>query len=343
MPSHHHETSSSPTASPRNAFTALMAPKRKLDSEPEPDPQQNHHHDHDHDHPAFKRRLALGIYLSRPASSFPPHTIIFQTPDFVAIHDRYPKSTIHTLLLPRSPAHNLLHPFEAFRDEVFLGRVQRQVERLRGLVARELQRRLGRYSELEGRRQAVLDGEVEAEAEAEAEAETKTEKGVEEEAEGEAGVEAAAEAEKGVEAEHQDQDAPSAPSASTAPNNKPPKNHKKNHPSPPSLPPGRDWQAEVITGVHAVPSMTHLHIHVLSRDMHSPAMKHRKHYNSFTTGFLVDVMDFPLREDMQTELHSRSGLLDSELRCWRCGRGFGNRFKMLKEHLEEEFLSWRSL
>ncbi|KAG9836543.1 HIT-like protein, partial [Aureobasidium melanogenum] len=34
------------------------------------------------------------------------------------------------------------------------------------------------------------------------------------------------------------------------------------------LPEGRDWMKEIITGVHAVPSMNHLHVHVMSRDMH---------------------------------------------------------------------------
>ncbi|KAH0346042.1 HIT-like protein, partial [Aureobasidium melanogenum] len=33
------------------------------------------------------------------------------------------------------------------------------------------------------------------------------------------------------------------------------------------LPEGRDWMKEIITGVHAVPSMNHLHVHVMSRDM----------------------------------------------------------------------------
>ena len=61
-----------------------------------------------------------------------------------------------------------------------------------------------------------------------------------------------------------------------------------------TLPAGRDWAAELRVGIHAHPSMNHLHVHVLSRDMHSPCLKHRKHYNSFNTPFLIDVADFPL-------------------------------------------------
>ncbi|KAG6027624.1 hypothetical protein E4U40_001451 [Claviceps sp. LM458 group G5] len=261
-----------------------MTPKPK----PQPDPSPKHHHPHGE---LPRSRLGLGVYLSHPPSSFPPNTIIFENANFVAIHDKFPKSTIHTLLLPRSPAHNLLHPFEAFQDEQFLQQVQQQVAYLKTLVAKELQRRLGRYSRAERARQAVLDGgEVDAE-----------------------------------EVEETEEDA-----------------REGSVLEPGVLPPGRDWEAEVISGVHAVPSMSHLHIHVLSRDMHSESMKHRKHYNSFNTPFLVDVMDWGARRGGGPE----TGLgteLSSELRCWRCGKGFGNGFKKLKEHLEEEFLSWRSL
>ncbi|KAG6142259.1 hypothetical protein E4U38_005755 [Claviceps purpurea] len=268
-----------------------MAPKPK----PQPDPSPKHHHSHG-GHP--RSRLGLGVYLSHPPSSFPPNTIIFQNADFVAIHDKFPKSTIHTLLLPRSPAHNLLHPFEAFQDEQFLRQVQQQVAYLKTLVAKELQRRLGRYSSAERARQAVLDGE--GEGGGEEDAEEKVEEVEEDACEGRRVLE------------------------------------------PGALPPGRDWEAEVISGVHAVPSMSHLHIHVLSRDMHSESMKHRKHYNSFNTPFLVDVMDWGAQGGGGPEAGSGREL-SSELRCWRCGRGFGNGFKKLKEHLEEEFLSWRSL
>lgn len=236
-----------------------MAPKPKP---PQP-PKMSHPN-------PFKNRDSLGAYISSP-SSFPPSIIIYQNADFVAIHDKYPKSTIHTLLLPRSPAHNLLHPYEAFKDAAFLEKVQAEALKLKKLVAAELQRRLGRYSKADAKRQAVLDGE---------------------------------------ECEE--------------------------------LPAGRDWEAEVKVGVHAVPSMSHLHVHVLSRDMHSGSMRHRKHYNSFNTPFLVDVGDFPMGEGDGRLDPRGEGYLRRELRCWRCGRGFGNRFAKLKEHLEGEFTAWRA-
>lgn len=222
----------------------------------------------------FKDRMGLGAYIADP-SSFPPSVIIYQNDDFVAIHDKYPKSTIHTLLLPRSAKHSALHPFEAFADLEFLAKVQAETVKLKALVAAELQRRLGQYSRSDAARQAVLNGEKE----------------------------------------------PEGPDG--------------------QLPSGRDWLAEVKVGIHAVPSMSHLHIHVLSRDMHSVSLKHRKHYNSFNTPFLVDVMDFPLDEGDARLVPKEEAFLRRDMRCWRCGENFVNRFQRLKEHLEKEFVAWR--
>ncbi|KAK2810284.1 hypothetical protein FQN50_003015 [Emmonsiellopsis sp. PD_5] len=114
-------------------------------------------------------------------------------------------------------------------------------------------------------------------------------------------------------------------------------------PPPDELPPGRDWEAEIMCGIHAHPSMNHLHIHVLSVDRYSPCLKHRKHYNSFATPFFIDVEEFPLAGDDPRRHPGREGYLRRDFRCWRCGRGFGNKFAQLKGHLEEEFLEWRSI
>ena len=40
-------------------------------------------------------------------------------------------------------------------------------------------------------------------------------------------------------------------------------------------------------GFHAAPSMRQLHLHVISLDLDSECLKHKKHWNSFATGFLV--------------------------------------------------------
>jgi aprataxin len=116
-------------------------------------------------------------------------------------------------------------------------------------------------------------------------------------------------------------------------------------PSPPTpeqeaaLPPGRDWSRDVVSGVHTHPSMNHLHIHVFSRDMHSPCMKHKKHYLSFNTSFLVQMNEFPLEEG--SERFAPGNWPSWDMKCWRCGKNFANKFAKLKEHLEEEFEAWK--
>jgi len=238
---------------------------------PKPTPTESHSSHKKRDGGA---RDGLGVYIADPAA-FPPSRVIYHNTDFVAVHDLYPKSTVHTLLLPRSKAHTLLHPFDAFDDPQFLASVQQETLKLKSLVAKELQRRYGKHSQSDARREAVLNGEVEL-------------------AEGE------------------------------------------------ELPAGRRWEDEVLVGVHAHPSMNHLHVHVLSRDMFSERLRHRKHYNSFNTPFLVDVADFPLAADDARRL-GKQRYLERDFLCWRCGRNFGNRFKALKEHLADEFEEWKKI
>lgn len=112
-------------------------------------------------------------------------------------------------------------------------------------------------------------------------------------------------------------------------------------PSEEQLPLGRDWSKEVVSGVHAHPSMNHLHIHILSVDRESDCMRHRKHYNSFATPFLVPIADFPLPPNDRRRHPGREGYLHSDLKCWKCGKNFGNKFARLKNHLAEEFEIWK--
>ncbi|KAK0123665.1 aprataxin-like protein [Cadophora gregata] len=110
---------------------------------------------------------------------------------------------------------------------------------------------------------------------------------------------------------------------------------------PEDMPIGRDWNKEVKVGIHAHPSMNHLHIHVLSVDRYSECMKHRKHYNSFATPFFVELENFPLSKDDVRRHPAKEGYLNSDMLCWRCGMNFGNKFARLKEHLKEEFDAWK--
>jgi aprataxin len=105
---------------------------------------------------------------------------------------------------------------------------------------------------------------------------------------------------------------------------------------------GRDWASEVRTGIHFHPSLSNLHIHIISRDMHSPSLKHRKHFNSFNTPFFIPVASFPLPEDDERlNPNIAHGYLKRDLVCWRCGMNFGGRFAKLKEHLETEWEDWK--
>jgi aprataxin len=107
---------------------------------------------------------------------------------------------------------------------------------------------------------------------------------------------------------------------------------------PAELPPGRDWLKEVKSGIHANPSMNHLHIHVLGVDMVSDSMKKASHYLSFTTDFFVGLDQFPLPPDDHRR-HYRN--FPTDMHCWRCSKNFERKMSKLKEHLAEEFEEWK--
>lgn len=199
--------------------------------------------------------------------------VVYHNADFVAIHDMFPKASVHLLLLPRDQSKTRLHPFEAFEDAEFLAKVKFEVQKLRALAAAELRRMYGKGSRLEKARQEALSAD----------------------------------------------------------------------PPPDELPLGRDWDKEIMCGVHAVPSMNHLHVHVIAVDRHSERLKHRKHYNSFATPFFVPIEDFPLAKDDVRRNPTREGYLQRDFTCWRCRKDFGNKFVELKKHLEQEFEEWKKL
>ncbi|PPJ55315.1 hypothetical protein CBER1_06404 [Cercospora berteroae] len=105
------------------------------------------------------------------------------------------------------------------------------------------------------------------------------------------------------------------------------------------LPQGRDWLQDVKSGIHANPSMNHLHIHVLSKDMVSDAMKKSNHYLSFNTDFFVGLEDFPLAADDYRRKYG--SFREKGMLCWRCGKDFGHEVKKLKAHLEDELEAWK--
>lgn len=216
----------------------------------------------------FSGRDGLGAYTADP-EAWPASRVVYHNHRAVMINDMYPKSTVHTLVLPKS-SRNVLHPFDAFEDPQLLAETKEEVERAKTMVANELRRRLGKYSALDRPRLEAMESDD----------------------------------------------------------------------PPDELPRGRDWSKEIIAGIHAGPSMNHLHIHVMSRDMVSECMKKQNHYQSFTTPFLVRLEEFPLAENDARRKPNRGGYLHDDMRCWRCGAEFG-RMGKLKKHLEEEYELWK--
>ncbi|KAF0689661.1 Aste57867_18898 [Aphanomyces stellatus] len=89
-------------------------------------------------------------------------------------------------------------------------------------------------------------------------------------------------------------------------------------------------------GFHSVPSMRQLHLHVISDDFISPALKHKKHWNSFTTAFfkpLDDVLESIVSHGhMHVDVAGAEALLTSLLTCYKCRQSFSQMPK-LKRHL----------
>lgn len=107
---------------------------------------------------------------------------------------------------------------------------------------------------------------------------------------------------------------------------------------------GFDWGVDV--GFHAIPSMNHLHLHVISKDRISDSLKTKKHYNSFRPdlGFFVSLQS--VREWLDEEdayIHARARelsnsehLLSIGLSCNKCDEPQAN-IPALKRHLVKEF------
>lgn len=93
----------------------------------------------------------------------------------------------------------------------------------------------------------------------------------------------------------------------------------------------------VQVGVHSVPSMANLHIHVMTRDLSSSRLKNKKHFNSFTTNFFINWDQLPLDHIPDARATEQRWLKDSDLVCLYCGKNFSNKFAKLKEHLTQEF------
>jgi len=93
-------------------------------------------------------------------------------------------------------------------------------------------------------------------------------------------------------------------------------------------------------GFHAMPSMSHLHMHVVSQDFDSPCLKRKEHWNSFTTDFFrdVDVVLKELKETGKVEIMNKGycdAMMKQPLRCHICKKDAEfPTLPKLKEHLK---------
>lgn len=108
---------------------------------------------------------------------------------------------------------------------------------------------------------------------------------------------------------------------------------------------GFKWK--IWLGFHAVPSMDHLHMHIISSDLCSPSLKNKKHYNSFhpKAGFFLhldEVLEWFEGDDSyyttmsQLSASRYEPLLKADLKCWKCSASQKN-IPTLKAHLQEEW------
>ncbi|XP_027714869.1 aprataxin isoform X1 [Vombatus ursinus] len=90
-------------------------------------------------------------------------------------------------------------------------------------------------------------------------------------------------------------------------------------------------------GYHAVPSMSHVHLHVISQDFDSPCLKNKKHWNSFNTDYFIesqDVIKMIQKDGKVTVPEGTSDLLKLPLRCHICKEQQPT-IPQLKDHLRK--------
>ncbi|XP_057699263.1 aprataxin isoform X2 [Corythoichthys intestinalis] len=90
------------------------------------------------------------------------------------------------------------------------------------------------------------------------------------------------------------------------------------------------------SGYHAIPSMSHVHLHVISQDFDSPCLKNKKHWNSFTTDYFIqsqDVIHMLETDGKVTVKEGTSEMLKLPLRCHICQKELPT-IPALKQHLK---------
>uniref|UniRef100_H0V6R4 Aprataxin n=1 Tax=Cavia porcellus TaxID=10141 RepID=H0V6R4_CAVPO len=92
-------------------------------------------------------------------------------------------------------------------------------------------------------------------------------------------------------------------------------------------------------GYHAIPSMSHVHLHVISQDFDSPCLKNKKHWNSFNTEYFLEsqaVIKMIQEAGRVTVREGTSELLKLPLHCHECQQLLPS-IPQLKEHLRKHW------
>ncbi|GAA5983080.1 hypothetical protein JCM10908_000149 [Rhodotorula pacifica] len=104
------------------------------------------------------------------------------------------------------------------------------------------------------------------------------------------------------------------------------------------------WSWGVQAGFHAVESMRHVHLHVISTDFISPKLKNKKHWNSFhpTLGYFLHLSDVIAAVEsgnnpLQADTKHYETLLKTELVSTYPPHATFATIPKLKEHLEVEW------
>lgn len=94
--------------------------------------------------------------------------------------------------------------------------------------------------------------------------------------------------------------------------------------------------SSVLVGFHAIPSMTQIHMHVISNDFDSISLKNKKHWNSFQPPFFISSSSAieKLASDGEIVFNKAQydPYLDKALACHRCGTVQAN-LPSLKIHI----------
>lgn len=100
---------------------------------------------------------------------------------------------------------------------------------------------------------------------------------------------------------------------------------------------GYSKEIKIQSGIHSVPSMNHVHVHVMTTDLSSPRLKNRTHLNSFKTGFFVTFRDIPNEKvaNLDSWMAAKEALIKGDIEV--DGENFGNKFAKAKRRLDEMF------